>query len=83
MNSLIGFGFVAYLFLERTNDRRARTAIVAATLILVGLIGFSRLYLGVHYLSDVIAGFLAGAIWLLVCIFALRFAERQRPSRAP
>jgi membrane-associated phospholipid phosphatase len=83
MNSLIGFGFVAYLFLERTSDRRARTAIVVATLILVGLVGFSRLYLGVHYLSDVIAGFLAGAVWLLVCIAALRFAERQRASRAP
>ena len=83
MNSLIGFGFVAYLFLERTTDRRARIAIIAATVILVGLVGFSRLYLGVHYLSDVIAGFLAGAVWLLVCIAALQFAERQRASRAP
>jgi undecaprenyl-diphosphatase len=83
MNSLIGFGFVAYLFLERTSDRRARIAIIVATVILVGLVGFSRLYLGVHYLSDVIAGFLAGAVWLLVCIAALQFAERQRAGRAP
>jgi undecaprenyl-diphosphatase len=81
MNSLIGFGFVAYLFLEHTTDRRARVAIIAATLVLVGLVGFSRLYLGVHYLSDVIAGYLAGAVWLLVCIAALRFAERQRAGR--
>ncbi|MFL5606785.1 MAG: phosphatase PAP2 family protein [Gemmatimonadaceae bacterium] len=81
MNSLIGFGFVAYLFLERTEDRRARIAIMLATLVLVGLVGFSRLYLGVHYLSDVIAGFLAGAVWLLVCVAALRVAERQRASR--
>jgi undecaprenyl-diphosphatase len=83
MNSLIGFGFVAYLFLERTTDRRARIAIIVATAIVVGLVGFSRLYLGVHYLSDVIAGFLAGAVWLLVCIAALRVAERQRADRAP
>jgi undecaprenyl-diphosphatase len=82
MNSLIGFGFVAYLLLEHTTDRRARVAIIAATLVLVGLVGFSRLYLGVHYLSDVIAGYLAGAVWLLVCIAALRFAERQRAGRA-
>ena len=81
MNSLIGFGFVAYLFLERTTDRRARIAIIAATVILVGLVGFSRLYLGVHYLSDVIAGYLAGAIWLLVCITGYRFAKERAVRR--
>jgi undecaprenyl-diphosphatase len=83
MNSLIGFGFVAFLILEHTTDRRVRIAIIVATAIVVGLVGFSRLYLGVHYLSDVIAGFLAGAIWLLVCIAALKVAERQRGERAP
>jgi undecaprenyl-diphosphatase len=37
------------------------------------LIGFSRIYLGVHYTTDVIAGFAAALIWILV----VRFVEMQ------
>lgn len=77
MNSLVGFGFLAYLLLGRTTNRGMRAAIIVATVIVVGMIGFSRLYLGVHYLSDVIAGFLAGAVWLLVCITGYRFATAR------
>jgi membrane-associated phospholipid phosphatase len=83
MDSLIGFGFLALLLLERTTDRRARTAIVAATVVLVGAIGFSRLYLGVHYLSDVVGGFVAGAIWLMVCITGYQVARRRLDHDAP
>jgi membrane-associated phospholipid phosphatase len=82
MNSLVGYGFLAYLLLERTTDLRARIAILLVTTIVVGLVGFSRLYLGVHYLSDVIAGFLAGGIWLLVCITGYRFAKRPSARAA-
>jgi undecaprenyl-diphosphatase len=74
MESLVGYGFFAYLLLERTRSMAARRAIVTVTVVLVGLIGFSRLYLGVHYPSDVIGGYIAGAIWLVVCITGYRHA---------
>jgi undecaprenyl-diphosphatase len=83
MDSLIGFGFLALLLLERTTGRRARAAIVIAAVILVGTIGFSRLYLGVHYLSDVVGGFVAGAIWLMVCITGYRVARHRLDHDAP
>jgi undecaprenyl-diphosphatase len=77
MGSLIGYGFLGFLLLERTKDRRARVAIIVAAALLAGAIGFSRLYLGVHYLSDVIAGYLGGAVWLMVSITGYRFAKQR------
>ena len=38
---------------------------------------FSRLYLGVHFVSDVIAGLVAGSAWLVVCISAMEIIRRR------
>jgi membrane-associated phospholipid phosphatase len=46
------------------------------------MIGFSRIYLGVHYPSDVIAGYAAGAVWVAAIGFLDRFlgVRRQQPT---
>jgi len=56
-----------------TVEAPSRRALAKATgiALLVALICFSRIYLGVHYLSDVIAGFLAGVVWLGASLFAV------------
>jgi len=58
-----------------------RGALVAGLVLLVLLIGLARLYLGVHYLSDVIAGYLAGFVWTLAVILA-GIIPAARPRRA-
>jgi undecaprenyl-diphosphatase len=67
--------------LEPGKHLKQTTWLIAALVILA--IGTSRMYLGVHYPSDVIAGFIAGLAWLglLVAIMrALQFFARRRPE---
>jgi undecaprenyl-diphosphatase len=81
LNSVVSYGFLAMLLLDRITGRRQRIAVVLTATIMILVIGFSRLYLGVHYLSDVTGGWIAGAAWLLVCISAYRLAPDGRSSR--
>jgi membrane-associated phospholipid phosphatase len=64
------YGALAYVLLEILRSRRARAACVAGAAAVVTAIGFSRLYLGVHYLSDVLAGYAVALAWLLVIAMA-------------
>ena len=74
MNSFVSYVMLAYLLRQYVADVRARGAIAVGAAILVAAIGFSRIYLGVHYLSDVTAGYLAGGAWVLACVTASRYA---------
>jgi undecaprenyl-diphosphatase len=78
--SLATYGALAFVLARRVQGR-PRFAILGAAALLVSLIGFSRLYLGVHFLSDVIAGFSAGTAWVAFCVVVLDLHERWR-SRA-
>jgi len=60
-----------------------RIYILLGTLAVTALIGFSRLYLGVHYVSDVLAGFALGAFWVTLCVTAgTVFVRAQRGLHA-
>jgi membrane-associated phospholipid phosphatase len=58
------------------SKRRQRLAILFAAM-LVMLVGFSRIALGAHYLSDVIAAIFLGSLWLLICALLLRPRRRR------
>lgn len=77
MESLVVYGMLAYFGLLTLRSQRTRVVSLGGAAVLVALIGFSRLYLGAHYLSDVLGGFAAGSAWLSAAITA-REAMRQR-----
>ena len=72
MSSVIFYGLAAYL-LVRHGRFRGRYLFAGFVAVLVPLIGLSRIYLGVHYASDVLAGFILGAGWLVI---AARVSDR-------
>lgn len=74
--------FLAYLAWSALRGRW-RYAAASACLLLVLLIGLARLYLGVHYFTDVVAGYLAGFFWTDSIIISGRLLTRRRTRRAP
>ena len=61
------YGMLAALAAATTPRWSRKVAAWAAAVVVVGLVGLSRLYLGAHWLTDVLAGFALGAAWLLPC----------------
>jgi undecaprenyl-diphosphatase len=83
--SLAVYGTLGFIVARHLRNRWAQIAALAGAATLVLLIGFSRLYLGVHFLSDVVAGFSLGLAWLTLCAILLhlrvRLKERGQTSR--
>ncbi len=67
-------GYIAFLMF-RTKAVGGKIAVIAAGFLTVLLIGISRIYAGISFPTDVIAGFLMGIIWLTVCVLATKAYE--------
>jgi len=75
LGSVIVYGFLAFLLASRyPNYRRV---IYPIAIVMIGAIGLSRLFLGVHYPTDVIAGYAVGLLWLITCIRILQLRANR------
>jgi undecaprenyl-diphosphatase len=77
MGSVVGYGLLAYVTVLSLKQRWQQFLVIASLTALVLLIPFSRIFLGAHYLSDVLGGLTVGGFWLAVCITGLKTVRRR------
>jgi membrane-associated phospholipid phosphatase len=76
------YGLLASYVVITSRNWSVRLGTAAACTLMVLLVAFSRVYLGAHYLSDVLAGMAGSAAWLTVCITAISTLRRRREAKS-
>ena len=81
MGSAVAFGALAYLAFRAIKSWPARAAVMAFLYTLIAAVALSRVYLGVHWVSDVLAGVTAGTVWVTTTTMAYETVRRIRSAR--
>lgn len=83
--ALCFYGVLAGLWTDRVDSRALQSAIWTAAAALILAIGMSRIYLGVHYASDVVGGYLTAAAWVagIIVLDHLRIRRKRNPNSGP
>ncbi|MCM3125047.1 phosphatase PAP2 family protein [Mesobacillus sp. AQ2] len=78
MNAFSFYSIMAFLLWRHVQGRIGRMAVILASSFMILSIGVSRVYLGVHYPSDIVGGFLASSLWVAAVIWLFqRYKDRQ------
>jgi undecaprenyl-diphosphatase len=72
------YGFLAAYMVWNMKHAWPRVIAVVGCALMVALVGFSRIYLGVHYLSDVLAAISVSTVWLILCLITVRGLAHRR-----
>lgn len=76
--AMLLYGLLAYWLVRQIDGFRSKVLIAVIAGFLILAVGFSRIYLGVHFLSDVLGGYLLGMSWL---ILGIALTEWKRPRQ--
>jgi membrane-associated phospholipid phosphatase len=79
---VVFYGVLAAFLVSRFYDPRVRAACVVAAIAAIALVAFSRMYLGAHYLSDVMAAACSSTVWLVLCLSMVHGYVRRRMAAA-
>jgi membrane-associated phospholipid phosphatase len=75
------YGFIGLLLWYEIKNRNLRNIVIAFLILLMLAIAFTRVYMRVHYMSDVIAGLAIGFIWLVVSLWVIEKLETRYNTR--
>jgi undecaprenyl-diphosphatase len=78
MNSAIVYLTLASILASAHRARRVKVYVVTAAIVITALVGVSRVYLGVHWPTDVLAGWTAGAAWSVFCWLLMHRMQQRR-----
>ncbi len=80
-NAITFYGLLAFLLWRHIPARWGRTVLIVISIAMIIMIGTSRIYLGVHYPTDIISGYLVGGFWLAIAIWFYQRYEEKRQKR--
>jgi undecaprenyl-diphosphatase len=78
-SSVTFYGIIAYIIYKNVQNKFLKWILIISCIILILLVGYSRVYLGLHYATDVIAAFCLGLIWLVLAKWFLVQTEKNKP----
>jgi undecaprenyl-diphosphatase len=82
--SMVFCGLLAYLAWQHWKSTKAKTASIALSITIISIVSFDRIYLNVHWFSDVLGGCLLGLFWLAFILWVFRSVENnQEISKSP
>jgi undecaprenyl-diphosphatase len=75
------YGLMTYLLAPKMPSTFWKVAVVAVALLIIGFVGFSRVFTGGHYLTDILAGYAVGIAWFGVAYTLIELYFQNRRSR--